>query len=202
MTPTLHVHIDPNQLRELKDVFGNFPHASRIALTRSINRTIGGKKGGIKKHIANEIFAAVKIRKSFIYKQSGKNSERTFFDKKATLTHLSGRVSTQGANIPLINYSNQAGNRKRKAKSIYVTVQRSRGRKKLRHAFVTTLHFGHTGIFARKGKSRYPIKQLHSSRLPDVLSNSATFDRVEYHANRLLFHYLDHELDYLIRKAI
>ncbi len=201
---TFSVSIDEFQLLKVRAGIKVMPRETRIAIVRSINHVIGKKRGGVKKVIAAEIHKVVNVAKSFIYKQDGKVTERTFYDKKASLHDLSGWVRTRGANVPLIYYSNQRGNRKRRSKSISVQVQRKRKRTKLKHAFIPPLRSGHRGLFVRS----YPydttsraIRQLYGSRIPDILSNQPVMDKVLKTADEILYRNLDHELTFMMKKA-
>ncbi len=53
------------------------------------------------------------------------------------------------------------------------------------HAFVARMRTGHVGVFVRKGPARFPIKELYSSRITDVLQDSGLADRLLAEAKRL-----------------
>jgi hypothetical protein len=200
---TYNIEIDQGQMDKIQELLQSFPRDTIVAQVRAINRTIGRKRGGVKKIIADQIYSDVKIKKSFIFKQQGQDKERTFDDKKASLFDVSGRVTTSSANVPLIYYSNRAHSRKRIAKSIFVHVQRSRKKTKMKHAFIPQLDTSHKGLYVRSSPddgSDRSIRQLYGSRLPDVLSNDETMHVVLRKADALLYKNLEHELDYVIRK--
>jgi hypothetical protein len=199
------VHIDERQLKDLErltDSLGG--RAANRALSRAINRTLGVKSGGMRKTIADEIRRTANIRRSYLYKQTGRRAVRTFDISRATTQTPTGKISTQGPNIPLIEYSNQRGARSHYAKKIYVTVQKSRGRHRLQHAFIPKLSSGHRGIFVRanpgaKGKAGRKIKQLFSSRVPDVLVNKPVMDRVLRTGQDRFERELTHQIDYILK---
>jgi len=201
MTTAL-VKINQSQLSQIQSMVTKFPRETKIAVIRSINRTLGNKRGGMHKIIADEIVKDVNIQPSYIYTQEKRY--RTFTTRKAQFGKLSGSITTSGANVPLINYSNQRGTHKSYAKKIYVTVQKSRGRKLVKHAWVWTSKSGHRGIFARRNpsdKKDRRIKELYGSRIPDVLSNQPTINRVTKLGSERLARELDHELNFALRRA-
>jgi hypothetical protein len=199
------VHIDERQLKDLEQLTDSLGgRAANRALSRAINRTLGVKSGGMRKTIADEIRRTANIRRSYLYKQTGRRTIRTFDISRATTQTPTGKISTQGPNIPLIEYSNQRGARSHYAKKIYVRVQKSRGRHRLQHAFIPTLRSGHRGIFVRanpgaKGKEGRKIKQLFSSRVPDVLVNTPVMNRVLRTGQDRFERELTHEIDYILK---
>lgn len=201
----ISMHIPENQLRSLRLLMETMgERAAKRALSRSINRTIGVRHGGMRKTIADEIRSTVNLQRRYIYKQTGRRTTRTFDIQRATVSKPTGTISTKGPNIPIIEYSNQRGKRQRYAKKIYVTVQKSRGRKQLKHAFIPQLKSGHRGIFVRanpraKGPAGRKIKQLFSSRVPDVLINTPVMNRVLQYGAARLERELSHQIDYILR---
>lgn len=171
-------------------------------LTRAINNTLGG----VKTDITNEIAATVNLTKTFIQKQTGKKSQQTFSMSYASSMKMWGSITTKSANVPLIQYSNQRGDKASYAKKVYVTVQRDRGRKLIAHAFRMKMPSGHIGLFEieqppRISRTGRPvIKELYGSRIPDVLSNKPTFDRVQAQATERLDKQLESQIDYMLSK--
>jgi hypothetical protein len=203
-TAAISLHIPPEQLKALIDLTESLGgRAANRDLSRAINRTLGVQSGGMRKTVADEIRKTANIQRGFLYKQTGRNATKTFSISRATVANPSGKISTKGANIPIIQYSNQRGNRKAFAKKIYVTVQKSRGRKRLAHAFIPQLRSGHRGIFVRtnpgaKGPAGRKIKQLFSSRVPDVLINQPVMDRVLDTGADRFERELAHQIDYIL----
>ena len=199
------IHIDQQQLRDLERLTNSLGgRAANRALSRAINRTLGVKSGGMRKTIADEIRRTTNIRRSYLYKQTGRRTVRTFDISRATTHKPIGAISTRGPNIPIIEYSNQRGARQHYAKKIYVKVQKARGRHRLAHAFIPRLRSGHRGIFVRanpgaKGKAGRKIKQLFSSRVPDVLINAPVMSRVLKTGSERFERELTHQIDYILK---
>jgi len=204
-TAAFNVHINKAQLRDLTDLLNSMgePAVKRV-LSRAVNRTLGVQSGGMRKTISDEIRKTTNIQQRYLYKQTGRRPPNTFDIKRATTHTPTGTISTRGPNIPLIEYSNQRGKRGRYAKKISVTVQKSRGRSKLAHAFIPKLKSGHRGIFVRvnpgaKGSAGRKIKQLFSSRIPDVLINAPVMSRVLKTGADRFERELTHQIDYILK---
>jgi len=207
MPGAFSVSIDQGQLNRLTTLTQGLGKDANLALSRAINRTLGTKAGGMRVDIFQEIKRTHNLTKSFIYKQKGKEAQKTFYIEKATTHRPTGKISTKGANIPIIYYSNQRGVRKRYAKKIYVTVKKMAGRQRLQHAFIPALPSGHRGVFVRKypnakGAKGRVIKELYSSRMPDTLINKDTdaMTRVMTKAQARMDKNLAHEVDYILLK--
>lgn len=188
----MQIHVNLTETQALLDAIYK---GGTGVLTRAINRTLTG----VRTDVTTEITNAVNLTKSFVQKQTGKVSQRTFSINKASTNQLrpSGSIQTRGANVPLLQYSNQ---RKPGAtvRSISVMVQKSRGRHRLHHAFVATMPSGHRGIFAPIPGQGRRIKELYSSRVPDVLSNKETFDVVMSKAQERLDKNLQSQIDWML----
>lgn len=173
-------------------------------LVRTINNTLKG----CSTIITNEIAADVNLQKGFIRKQEGKKSEQTFMIRYASVAdapYISGLIETKSANVPLIYYSNQRGNKKKYAKTISVMVKKDRGRERFRHVFVATMQSGHRGIFEierppRKSRitGRYVIKQKYGPRIPDIMSNEETIKDIEKEVTIRMDKELNRQLDYML----
>lgn len=204
-TAEFGVHIPERQLRDLTKLMDSMgERAVKRALSRAINRTLGVQSGGMRKTISTEIRKTTNIQQRYLYKQTGRRTVRTFDIKRATTQTPTGKIATRGPNIPIIEYSNQRGKRSRYAKAINVTVRKSRGRSKLAHAFIPKLKSGHRGIFVRsnpgaKGPAGRKIKQLFSSRIPDVLVNTPVMNRVMKTGADRFEKELAHQIDYILK---
>lgn len=199
----LSITINQAQLNDLNHLMSQMGgRAANRALSRAINRTLGVKYGGMRKTISDEIRKDANLRQAYIYKQTGRKTTRTFSVTRATVNKPTGVISTQGPNVPIIEYAHR-----RAKKRVYVTVQKSRGRSRLSHAWFGQSKFGSKGrvVFAKahpgaKGKLGRKIKELYSSRVPDVLNNPGTIDRVlkvgQDRFERELSHQIDHILKY------
>lgn len=91
--------------------------------------------------------------------------------QSSTLGELEWKIGVSGRAIPLTKYQT------RFSKTRGWTVRVNPGKAtRFPSAFGLLVGTGHGGLFMRKGKSRYPIKELFSSRLTDVLQDEGAID--------------------------
>jgi len=169
-------------------------------LSRAINDTLAG----VKTDASAEIRSIITAKKSAV--------DGTFRTVKATVTQLSGLVSSSGPPLPLIEFSA----RQTKA-GVSVQVKKKNPRSVIKGAFIQTLKSGHKGVFWRewhgaKGpvkkiaygklpkKYRLPMKQLFGSRIPDILGDDPVMNAVLAKADDRIHKAVDKELNYELSK--
>lgn len=89
-----------------------------------------------------------------------------------TLEGLEWGVRVYGNGFPLIDYG---ARQTKKGVSVKINVGK---RVLIKSAFIATMANGHRGVFVRKGKTRFPIKELYSSTPADVFRDKGTSERV------------------------
>lgn len=115
------------------------------------------------------------------YVQSRKRLKSTFIRKgirisdrpgaSASLDNLVWGLVISGKAIPLSQYGVTAFAASRKGEG-GTKIRINPGKvTKLKGAFVQTLKSGHVGVFVRKGKEKFPIKQLMSMPLSEVIGH-------------------------------
>lgn len=167
-------------------------------LAHAINRTgtgsvTGSGTGGLITTIAREVAAILNLTQSFI------KSKGITYDK-ATITDTSAAVHVSGKPIPIIQFSN-VRLESSKAKSIIVRIKKSTGSQRLSHAFVVKTKSNHRGVFTRVKSGagyvgRYPIKEIYTSSIPEVLGDDPVLDKVTIDLSDKLDANIEHEIDY------
>ena len=51
--------------------------------------------------------------------------------------------------------------------------------RRIKSAFIARVHSGHVGIFRRRGKARYPLDHLVTTRLSDVMQDGGVIPKIE-----------------------
>ena len=196
----MQIQID---MKEVTQLMASLRTGGPQVLVRTINNTLKGAKTVI----TSEIVADVNLTKTFINKQTGKDAEKTFsmwYASTAQVPFYSGKISTKSANVPLIQYSNQRGNKAKYAKKITVMVKRAKGTKQLYHTFRMQMPSGHVGLFEieqpiRISRTGRPvIKQLYGPRIPDIMSNKETIEDIEKQIRERMDNELNRQLDYML----
>ena len=98
--------------------------------------------------------------------------------------------------IPLINF----GAKGSKKQGVTVTVSKSKGKQRLRHAFVLTMPNGHTGVFARVPGQR-KIKELSGIDVTHMMVGKrvlpGVLSKIKDNMTRVVAHELRYELSRL-----
>lgn len=113
------------------------------------------------------------------YVQTRKRLKSTFIRKgmsvqrpgqSSSIDQLAWTLRVSGAAVPLAQYGSTAfkGSKKKGEGGVKVRINPGKATK-LKSAFRQTLDSGHVGIFQRKGKARFPIKQLMSMPLSQII---------------------------------
>ena len=192
----IQIAIEPKALNATKEMLAAIQKGNKGVMSRAINTTLRG----VRTDVTREIKDSVNLTTTFIQQGTSKAGTKTFYLSYATKTAPTGTITTRGANVPLIQYSNQRGTKATYPKSITVEVKKARGKTKLRHAFIPKLESGHRGLFEYEfgtaTTGRRKIKEMYGPRIPDILSNAEVMSKVEANAKIRMDKNLSHEIDY------
>ncbi len=205
------VSVNSDDLAKIKSMLGTISNGTQKALSQAINETLPG----VRTDIVAELQTEVNIPKSVLLHgpvhystnritgavtKSGPHP--TFVIKRSKPNDLHAFVETTGANIPLVYYRTAPKViTTHKVKIIKVQVSKSKPEETLRHAFIPKLKSGYKGIYMRKGKSRYPIKELFGPRLPDILSNPKPLGNVIKKSDVRLSKNITRAIDRILARA-
>lgn len=106
-------------------------------------------------------------------------------------------VSIKGRRLPLIAFQAR-GPEPSRGRGRGVSWVNQGARKREPHAFIATFASGHRGVFERKGKPRFPIRELLGPSLPHVFTQK--IDVFETAAQESLTKNLIHELGREVEK--
>jgi len=174
--------------REVKKLIKSLNKDQRqTALVRSINRALGGIQTDTNKSVRKELNVTTRtVKETFKLKKANKGDISAslkstgkpinFYDKKTGKLNFSGRQTKKG---------------------MAFTIKKGRGRQKFKSAFVATMPTGFRGVFVRKIGQR-KIKALHTTRVPDILDNQETIDKVLENAGERFIKNLNQQVEYLL----
>lgn len=148
--PDLELKVDPRQLAAVTSLLERLPRALPRVMQTSINSTLTTLRSRTVRAIARR--AAIKqkvVRGDTIV-------------LRATRRQWAGAIRLLGRRIPIRDLSARQTKKG-------VTFRGPGGRRKLiPGAFVATMRSGHTGVFARKGRARLPIRELRGPSLAGI----------------------------------
>ena len=158
--PSLHVSVQDN----LKSAVARLEVRSRKLVDDAAVRALNRTAGTVRTHAVREIRKRYRIAAGVVRGQMR--------IVRANRGRLTAEVIATGRRIPLIHFS-----ARQTAKG--VTVRVTAERKLVRHAFIATMPGGHTGVFARKGRERLPIKEIFSLSLPQAFTQKQIIESLK-----------------------
>lgn len=151
------------------------------AIRSAVRRTLrGAKKDAGSKAAARYLVGAGEVLRTIKLSQSG----------------FSGSMTSSGARNPLKKFRINPRTRLRRppAGGVFAQVLRSGGGGMIRRGFLQRSG----GVFERVGKPRFPIRQLRSVAVPQMLSNPVVGPFIEAKMSERLGINIEHELAYFL----
>lgn len=148
---------DPAQYAELRSILGNTPNRIRNVLRSAVNRTAAKAQVIVIRTITHEVNIKASDIRGNAHRFGG------VVVKKARGAELSARVTVTGSRIPLYRFG-----AKQTKRGVTYRIKKGGGRGIAPSAFIATMRSGHTGVFKRKTKKRFPIYELRGPSLPHV----------------------------------
>ena len=177
----LIIDIAEDKFAEAQKILAGVPGGAKKAIGSALARAGASGRTYAKKAVADEYYISqsafmAHTRNINHYKSDGNGGLAVVFG-------FNGRV------IPVIQFSARATD-----SGVIVNVKKSTGPGTLEHAFITKV-FGHTGVYERVGKSRFPIKEIYGPATPQMMySNEAVMDKIEEKVVNTFEKRADHEI--------
>jgi hypothetical protein len=188
-TPTIEIKLDDKKLRQLEIMLRGIPNALPKVISRGINRTASPAKGEISKGIREEINATAQ-----------RVNERLILTK-ATYQNWFANIHISRRRIPLMAFG-----AKQTAKGVSYQIKKDGGRQMIPHTFIAGVTTGHedtvhTGVFIRRTKKRFPIRELWGPSIGQVFENSGSLiERITAKAYERLEHNINSQIDFLLSR--
>ncbi len=128
-----------------------------------------------------------------VYKIKAKDIKPEITFSKANINNSVSAINVGTSRIKLLFFSAQETD-----KGIQVEIKKG-NREIIRSAFIEKMPQGHVNVFARKGKSRLPIKSLTTLGIGKMFEVQGV-DAIEKSINANWIRILDHELDFRLSK--
>lgn len=185
----MELELEIRNLDKVKNLLSGIHEGAERATTTAINRSLISIKKEMKKKVTHE------------YDIKSTDVEKTLAVKKATFSMLSGTIISKSPRIALYKFlKGTSGN------DIKVRIKKSEGTKivkrnpkNLGNPFLANMKNGHRGIFQRKNKSSYPIKENYSLSIPQMLGYKSIGEYVMEKGNTLLEKAIEREVERILR---
>ncbi len=183
-----------------------------IAITNEqierVNNILVGINGAAEKVISRAIEAGKKTANTYV----NKGIKEVYDIKTATLKKhgkvdlrtnktgdvIVGEVSFSGYKIPL--YKFKATPTRPSKRVVKAHQMKSNAMTPFAEAFIADMPTGHTGIFERKNKDRYPIKEIMGSSLGQMAANADIVENVEKKVQERINERIEHGINHFLSK--
>lgn len=195
------VTFEAMQVDRAVELLKHLPGKAQQAMARAMNRAIEGARTEVKRAVRKE------------YKPSSAEIAATMRLRKATPARLEAEVQSSGHRIPLFEFGptpSTPGTGGRFSgygmtrPPLRVSVKRKKPPGAIPGAFVAKANRLH--VWRRTGKKRFPIEPLFGPAIPQMMGHElaieAVYRRVEAAAQKRLDARMDHEIDFLLSKAV
>ena len=153
--------LEVKNLELAQNMLKTIPNGIERAITGTINRTLSK----VKTEIKNKATSEYNIKKSDI--------ESKLSLTKATFSVLRGTITAKTPRLALSKFLNSQSKSR-----IKVKVKKTESSKTVKgkneytgKPFIATMKSGHKGIFQRKNNSRFPIKELYTIGISEMLGS-------------------------------
>lgn len=178
------IQVEISHIEKLEKLFETTPKEAKLILGHSINRAA----------IAARTRASVEARKIYVVKSSDIKSKIKI--RKATHNLLSAQIRVAGPVTPLMKFDVTPTTPQ--TTEVRARVKKG-GKKPIQNGFVTRMSSGHTNVFTRVGKNRFPIKGLYGPSIAQMFSSDKVVKSIEERSGQVLNDRLVHEFDRLLR---
>jgi hypothetical protein len=183
------ITIDAKELRKFDKALGHIKGGTPKAVSAAMNRAIRSGRTELGKH----------TRAAFTIKQ--KDLYATLKFNNANPGNLNASIESRHSGmLPLYDFNVRPKSRRKKPTLLSANV-RTGGGGTLGRAFVATMASGHTGVFARTGAKRHPIKELKTISAPIMVSQPDVGTPTRDAIAKAYEKRADHEINRLLREA-
>lgn len=176
---SIQITLDQRKVREIENFFSSTPLEAKKELAKIINK--GARRG--RERAASDLRTIYAVDRSAV--------QTDFKTVTATSTNLRAILSSSGKPLSLIKFNAYPKSPKPGA-VVAANVLRANAPKLFPHAFVARMSSnGHTNIFTRVGKSRFPIKGFWGPSVPSMYRNKEVVNNME----QAIQEKIDEELD-------
>ena len=180
------IEISAEALERAEKILANVPKGAERAAANALNRGLSRVKSGAMRRVKSvdavqpaALSAATNTRLS-----------------KASSGNLCGYISFSGAKIPLYKF-NVSPKAPGTGQLVKAGVMKGGGAV-FNSAFIAQMQSGHTGIFERESKPRFPVDEIMGLAAAQMVGNEKIIEPLEEEAQQLVNERLEHEIQRLL----
>ena len=186
------IEVSEETINRIHALLAGIEEADQKVLKPALTRGLMAGKTAFKSQITNVYYVTPKTiaRYSKVgYKQVQMSGDR-----------LIGTIQYAGKVIPLIKFNVTPQKATYGKMPVKAAVMRNESQVEFENAFTAQMPNGHTGVYERKGETRYPIKQLYGPSAPRMAENANVLNVVADRINEVINKRIDHEIHRLLSK--
>lgn len=180
------IEISAEALERAEKILANVPKGAERAAANALNRGLLRVKTG----------AIRRVKQVYAVQAAALSAATNTRINKASTGNLCGYISFSGAKIPLYKFHVTP---KAPGTGQLVTAGVMKGGGAVfESAFIARMQKGHTGIFEREGKPRFPIEEIMGLAAAQMVGNEKIMEPLEEEAQQLVNERLEHEIERLL----
>jgi hypothetical protein len=187
----INTGIDNQALERIHTILSTVPNG----VEKGFKSIITSARTEVRKEVLEQITKIYHIPKSQL---RNRNNTTVKVSTENTDSGIIGTIKYSGYRIPLYRFnvspkqpSKESGKGKQRinlgdgwihvkpSAPVYAATLRGESRKHIKNTFIARMSNGHTGIFERKGKDRFPIREVMSHSTPRMAERAVKSDEVE-----------------------
>lgn len=180
------IEITEEIVSRVEKILAGVPKGAERALSNAINRGLSKVKTG----------AVKRVTKVYTVQSSTFTSAANTKVSKSSTSNLSGFLSFSGYKIPL--YKFQVTPKSPKEKSVVNVAVKKGHETQLQHAFVAQMSHGHLGVFERKTKKRFPVKEFMGLSAVQMVWDEGAIAELETEAEKVVNERIEYEINRLL----
>lgn len=180
------IEISAEALERAEKILANVPKGAERAAANALNRGLSRVKTG----------AIRRVKQVYAVQAAALSAATNTRINKASTGNLCGYISFSGAKIPLYKFNvtpKAPGTRQ----LVTAGVMKGGGAV-FESAFIARMQSGHTGIFEREGKPRFPVEEIMGLAAAQMVGNEKIMEPLEEEAQQLVNERLEHEIERLL----
>lgn len=180
------IEISAEALERAEKILANVPKGAERAAANALNRGLSRVKTG----------AIRRVKQVYAVQSAALSAATNTKISKASGGNLCGYISFSGAKIPLYKF-NVSPKAPGTGQLVTAGVMKGGGAV-FESAFIAQMQSGHTGIFEREGRPRFPVEEKMGLAAAQMVGNEKIMEPLEQEAQQLVNERLEHEIERLL----
>ncbi len=180
------IEVTEEVVSRVEKILAGVPKGAERALSNAINRGLSKVKTE----------AVKRVTEVYTVQSSTFTSATNTKVSKSSTSNLSGFLSFSGYKIPL--YKFQVTPKLPREKNVVRVAVKKGGGTQLQHAFIAQMSHSHLGVFERKTRKRFPVKEFMGLSAAQMIWNEGAMAGLETEAEKVVNERIEYEINRLL----